>query len=75
MSPGVWDANTATLKALKRVKAQVCQSSPLQVEEMRADKGCVTTSNTREEGNYKSKRWYERERGKGRCGAHTEGLR
>lgn len=41
------------LRACKRVKA-VCQGSPLQVEEMRADKGYVTTSNTREEGDYEN---------------------
>lgn len=42
------------LRACKRVKAQVCQGSPPRVEEMRADKGYVTTSNAREEVNYKS---------------------
>lgn len=42
-------------RAIKRVKAQMCQCSPLQVKEMRADKGYVITSNLREEGNYKSK--------------------
>lgn len=43
------------LRAVKRVKTQVCQCSSPQMEEMRADKGYVTTSNAREEGNYKSK--------------------
>lgn len=32
------------LRACKKVKAQVCQGSPLQVKEMRADKGYITTS-------------------------------
>lgn len=58
MSPKAWGESTMivlVLRAFKRVKAQVCQHSPLQVEEMRADKGYVTTSNTKEEGNYKNK--------------------
>lgn len=49
---------TLVLRACERVKAQVCQGSPLlstsQVREMRADKVYVTTSNAREEGNYKN---------------------
>lgn len=53
MAPEAWGESTMillVLRAFKRVKAQVCQCSPLQMEEMRADKGYVTTSNMREEG-------------------------
>lgn len=64
--PEAWGESTTivlVLRAFKRVKTQVCQCSPLQVEEMRADTGYVTVSNTREEGNYKNKQRYEREKG------------
>ena len=58
-----WGESTTivlVLRAFKRVKAQVCECSPLQVEEMRADKGYVTTSNTSEEGNTKGSRGVRR---------------
>lgn len=64
-SPEAWAESTMIVsvsRVFKVVKAQVCQCSPLQVEEMRADKGYAITSNTRNEGNYKGRGMTGKER-------------